>query len=178
MRLIKGFILAVAGLFIVTTLFSLLMPSSVITVRSVVIHAEAARVYAEIADLNNWKNWHPVFMQVHPPIKISSPSSGVNANAQWISNGKKNKILIAEAQPANIKMILARENEKDGINYFTISALPESNNVQVEWKVLTKLKWVPWEKFSGIFVDKMTGPGYEEALNNLKEFIENKQKVQ
>jgi hypothetical protein len=34
------------------------------------------------------------------------------------------------------------------------------------------MKWYPWEKFSGIFVDKMTGPGYQAALNELKDFVE------
>ena len=62
MRLVKGFIFAVAGLFMVVTFFSLLMPSTVMTVRSVVIHANTVQVFAEVADLEKWKRWHPVFM--------------------------------------------------------------------------------------------------------------------
>jgi hypothetical protein len=55
-----------------------------------------------------------------------------------------------------------------------MNPVTDSSAMQVEWRVLTKLKWYPWEKFYGIFIDKLTGPGYEVALNNLKELAENK----
>jgi hypothetical protein len=42
----------------------------------------------------------------------------------------------------------------------------------VEWRSLTRLHWYPWEKFYAIFMDKITGPGYEAALNGLKEIVE------
>ena len=70
MRLIKGFIIAVTGLFVMITLLSLLMPSKVMTVRSVVIHGTAGQVFTQIADLKNWKRWHPVFMQDSNTIEI------------------------------------------------------------------------------------------------------------
>ena len=172
MRLIKGFILAVAGLFIVVTLFSLLMSSTVTTVRMVVIHAKAERVFAEIADLEKWKNWHPVFMQDSAVIHISKPASGVNACAEWTRNGKKNKLLITEVLSNQLKASLMSSGENATENFISVTSLKDSNNVQAEWTVITKLRWFPWEKFSGIFVDKMTRPGYEAALNNLKELIE------
>ncbi|MEP7163998.1 MAG: hypothetical protein ABI741_04845 [Ferruginibacter sp.] len=172
MRLLKGFILAITGLFIVVTLFSLLIPSRVITMRTAVIHARHAQVFAEIADLQNWKHWHPVFMQDSAAMHFSEPSSGANAYAEWTAKGRTNRLMVTEALPDQLKASLLREGENDVINIISISTLKDSNNVQVEWRVFTKLKWYPWEKFSGIFIDKMTGPGYESALNNLKEIIE------
>lgn len=172
MRLIKGFIIVLTGLFIVITLFSLMMPSNVMTVKSVIIHSKTEPVFNEIADLGKWKNWHPLFIQDSSNIKTSDPSFGVSANAEWFSNSKKNILQITEVLQNQLKTTLSREGEKDINNIILISALSDSNNVQVEWRVITKLKWYPWEKFSGIFIDKMTGPGYELALNNLKELIE------
>lgn len=174
MRLIKGFILAVAGLFIVVTLFSLLMPSKVMTVRTVVIHGTAEQVFAKISDLQKWKQWHPVFMQDSAAMHISDPSSGKKAYAEWATNGKTNKLMITELSVNELKASLMREGENDANNIISVTALEDSNNVQAEWRVLTKLKWYPWEKFSGIFIDKITGPGYEAALNNLKVLIEGK----
>jgi hypothetical protein len=174
MRLIKGVIFAFAGLFTVVTLFSLLMPSQVMTVRSVVIHAKPDRVFTEIADLEKWKQWHPVFIQDSTSMHFSETTSGVHSFAEWTTNGKKNKLLIDEVLPGQLKATLTRPGERDVNNYITVTALKDSNNVQAEWRVITKLKWFPWEKFSGIFIDKMTGPGYETALNNLKERIEGK----
>ncbi len=172
MRLIKGFILAIAGLFIVITLLSLLMPSRVMIVKTVVIHSKPAIVFNEIADLKKWKHWHPLFIQDSSTMQISNQSSGVNAYAEWPSNGKQNKLRITEVLTNQLKTSLSRAGENDINNIISVSTLNDSNNVQVEWRVITKLKWYPWEKFSGIFVEKMTGPGYETALNNLKEFIE------
>ena len=174
MRLIKGFIIAVTGLFIMITLLSLLMPSKVMTVRSVVIHGTTPQVFSQIADLKNWKRWHPVFMQDSSVMEFSTPSSGNNAFAAWNTGSKKNKLLITEILSTQLKAELIRAGENTAENIISVTALKDSNNVQAEWRVLTKLKWYPWEKFSGIFVDKMTGPGYEAALNNLKELIEGK----
>ena len=174
MRFIKGFLLAVTGLFIMITLLSLLMPSKVMTVRSVTIHGTAERVFKEIKDLKNWKHWHPVFMQDSNTITISTPSSGINAFAIWNTKGKENRLVITEIVSTQLKADLTRTGENTSGNIISVTALKDSNNVQAEWRVLTKLKWYPWEKFSGIFVDKMTGPGYEAALNNLKELIEGK----
>lgn len=174
MKFFKGFVIGITGLFVMITLLSLLMPSKVMTVRSVVIHGTTANVFNEIADLNNWKHWHPVFKQDSNTIKISNPSTGVDAFASWNSLGKNNKLLIRAIVPDQLKADLSRTGENTSANIITVSALKDSNNVQVEWRVLTKLKWYPWEKFSGIFVDKMTGPGYEAALNDLKVLIEPK----
>ena len=44
--------------------------------------------------------------------------------------------------------------------------------MQVEWNAVTRLKWYPWEKFYGIFIEKSSGQGYEDALNSLKTYVE------
>ena len=172
MKLAKGFIFAIVGLFIMITLISLLMPSKVLTARSVVIHAPADRVFASINDLKEWKKWHPVFMNDSTAIQFSDPSSGVHAMASWMSNQKKNTLSITDNKMNQLTANLTREGEKDVANIIALAPVADSNGVQVEWKVITPLKWYPWEKFSGIFIDKMTGPGYEEALNNLKTLLE------
>lgn len=172
MRLIKGVLLAVTGLFIVVTLFSLLMPSRVMTVRSVVIHGNVPEVFEKISDLKNWKQWHPVFMQDTTAIRFSNPSFGKQAFAEWSKNGKQNKLLVTAVEPGQLHAALMHEGDNESENIILVTPLNDLNNVQAEWRVVTKLKWYPWEKFSGIFVDNITGPGYEAALNNLKELIE------
>lgn len=174
MKKFKGFIFAFTGLFIFITLLSLLMPSKVMTVRSVTIHADSAAVFAEIADLKNWKHWHPVFIHDSNSITISNPSVAVNASAGWDQDGKSNRLQFKEVLPGRITADLMRSGEKNTTNILSVMPLKDGNHVQAEWRVVTKLKWYPWEKFSGIFVDQMTGPGYETALNNLKNYLENK----
>lgn len=171
MRLAKGFIFAIAGLFIVVSLVSLLMPSKVMTVRTEIIHTDERTALASIADLQTWKQWHPVFMK-ESSLRLSKPSVGARAFAEWKTNGKTNKLLLTEVSGNYIKFSLQRTNENPIENIISVKSLSDSNNVEVEWRVLTKIKWYPWEKFAGIFLDKMTGPGYEMALHNLKLLLE------
>lgn len=173
MKKLKGVLFVLAGLFIVVTLFSLLMPSKVMTVRSVLVHADGGLVLSEVADLKKWKRWQPVFANDSNNIKISEPSDKLNSFATWSTNSKENKLLITDINESQVKFSLTRKGEKDVANIVSVYPVKDNNGVQVEWRVLTTLRWYPWEKFRGIFLDKITGPGYEMALNNLKELTEN-----
>lgn len=170
MRLLKGFVLAICGLFTVITLLSLLMPSEVMTSRTITIASSPQNIMMQIQDLKNWKNWHPVFIQ--KDIFISEPSTNVGSYAEWITSGKKNHLEITGMDKNEIRFILKRPGENDMMNKLGLTNFKDSSAIQVEWSALTKLKWYPWEKFSGIFIDKMTGPGYQAALNELKSVSE------
>ncbi|RYD73747.1 MAG: hypothetical protein EOP53_19520 [Sphingobacteriales bacterium] len=175
MRLVKGFLIVVTGFFVLITLISLLIPSTVVTVKSVSIHASQQKIVAAIQDLNQWQNWHPVFRQENKTIKVSQPSFGVDAKLQWLQNEKPHDITITKVFPEGIQFNLNSAGEKPVETFLSALPMQEPNTFQVEWKAVTKLKWYPWEKFGGIFITEMTGPGYEQALNSLKQYIENNQ---
>ena len=172
MRIFKGFFIVLAGLFIFITLFSLFIPSKVRITRAVVITAKAGQVYTEINDLQNWKHWQPVFKADSSKINFVKLTNGKADVAEWNSNGETNTLTITERKDNAIKALLHRKGEND--TFYTIGLLPvaETGQVQVEWNVLVKLKWYPWEKFYGIFIEKISGQGYEDALNNLKAYVE------
>ena len=174
MRLFKGFVLAVVGLLIMITIISLLIPSTVTTVRSVMINATPADVSKQVFDMQNWKRWHPMFISDSLSIKISQPSYGVNSYALWNSNAKENKILVTEVSANLLRTQHQRTGENSIMNIITIVPIQDSTGIQVEWRTFMKLKWYPWEKFAGIFADEISGPGYEAALNNLKNLCENR----
>ncbi len=172
MRLFKGFILAIIGLFIMITLLSLLIPSKVVVTRGVAVNGNARKVFAEIDNLHNWQHWQPVFKTDSPKMNFSPDSTGINSFCEWENRGKKNKLLITAISEYEITVALSGEGESDVMNILTILPLPDSNSVQVEWRAITKLKWYPWEKLYGIFIEKATGQGYEDALNSLKTYVE------
>ncbi|HMU11623.1 MAG TPA: hypothetical protein PKC54_16535 [Ferruginibacter sp.] len=165
-RLIKGFVIALVGLFVFITLLSLFIPSKVMISRGVVIHAGAAKVFDQVNNLSNWKNWQPVFKNDSAHIRFS------NDSAQWISKNKTNTITITSRSENSISASIEREGENTVLNTIRILPLADSNQVQAEWNILIKLKWYPWEKFYGIFIEKITGQGYEDALNGLKVYCE------
>lgn len=172
MRLVKGFLIAITGFFILITLISLLIPSTVVTVKSVSVHVSQQKITTAIKDLQEWKKWHPLFIQ-NNAIQISEPSVGKNAKAQWQQNAKINDITITDVFAEGLKFNVTREGENPIQTFLTALPVQEPNTQQIEWKAVTKLKWYPWEKFGGIFISEMTGPGYEQALNSLKKYLEN-----
>jgi hypothetical protein len=174
MRLFKGFFLVLAGLFIFITILSLFIPAKLVVSRAVVINDKAERVFSEINNLQNWKHWQPVFMNDATQINFKTDSSGASNYCEWFSKGKKNIIEITGKSNNSITAILKRSGENDIQNTISVLPLPDSNRVQAEWNVLIRLKWYPWEKFYGIFVEKISGQGYEDALNSLKNYVENR----
>lgn len=172
MRLIKGFLLTITGLFIIVTLISLLIPSQVRVERGVMINANAEKVFAEIRNLRHWSHWQPFLKTEGIKMNFSADSTGLNSFCEWEANGKKNKFIITAMRQNEITAVLVREGENDVVNTISVLPLSDSNTVQVGWKALTKLKWYPWEKFYGIFIEKITGQGYQDALNSLKEYAE------
>ena len=175
MKMIKGVVFVLAGLFLLVTLISLLMPSKVVVVRGVSMHGDSVKIFNQIADLKNWKNWQPALKQDSAAVTYSAVTDQVNSEAQWSTAGKVNKLVITEKKYPYVTVALQRAGENDVQNMFTLMPVQEQGNMQVQWQSITKLKWYPWEKFGGIFIEKMTGPGYEAGLNSLKEYVESHQ---
>ena len=175
MKVAKGALVVFVGLFIFLTLISLLIPSHIVTTRAETVQADSIRLYSEIADLKNWKHWHPVFMQDSAKMNFSASSTNVNDFVEWNSNNKKNRVVISERKFPYIKILLQRDGENDMENILALREVQEKGNMQVQWTSITKLKWYPWEKFSGIFIEKMSGAGFEIALASLKTYVESHQ---
>jgi len=173
MRLFKGFFIVLAGLFIFITILSLFIPSKLMVSRAVVINANADKVFSEINNLQNWKHWQPVFMSDSVQMQYKTEANGISNYCEWDSKSKKNIIEITGRKNNSITALLRRSGENDVQNTISVLPLSDSNRVQVEWNVLIKLKWYPWEKFYGIFIEKVSGQGYEDALNSLKNYVEN-----
>lgn len=173
MRLFKGFFIVLAGLFIFITILSLFIPSKLMVSRAVVINADAEKVFNQLSNLQNWKNWQPVFMNDSSQIQFKTEANGISNYCEWDSKNKKNIIEITNKSSNSVSALLKRSGENDVQNTISILPLSDSNQVQAEWNVLIKLKWYPWEKFYGIFIEKVSGQGYEDALSSLKNYVEN-----
>lgn len=174
MRSIKAFLAGLLGLFFIVTLFSLLIPSRVRVSRAVHINnTSVGEVYRQIANIENWQNWHPVFIMESARITRHDPGiNGKYASAEIKHRGKKVIISMISADSAHVVFLLKSDGENDIENELVTATDSSQQSVQVEWRAITKLRWYPWEKFYGIFIDQLTGSGYENALNGLKNFIE------
>ena len=174
MKLVKSGIFVCIGLFIMVTLISLLIPSRIVTARAVTVQADSIKLFNEISDVKNWKNWHPVFKTDSTELIFSSITDQINSTATWTQKGRTYKLVIIEKKYPLVKINLQSDGENDIENILTLMPVQEQGNMQVQWQAVVHLKWYPWEKFSGIFIEKMAGQGYEDALQSLKSYVENK----
>jgi hypothetical protein len=171
---IKAVLFVFVGLFILMTLISLLIPSRIVLVSAATLKADSMQLYEEVSDLQKWKHWHPVFKADSTKINFSTPSNKVKAYAEWVTKGKKNRLVIVSKVYPTVEIALQREGENDVRNILTTLPVYEQGNMQVQWQSITTLKWYPWEKFSGIFIEKMAGSSNDLALESLKAFLEGK----
>jgi Polyketide cyclase / dehydrase and lipid transport len=169
MKFIRGGLFVFGGLFIIMTLISLLIPSTIMTAKSITVQCDSTKLFDAVSKLQNWKKWHPVFVADSNNIAIiNNPID----KATWSSNNKVNTILVTKNAYPEFSFLLQRAGENDLENTIYVNRVEEGGNMQVQWKSVTKLKWYPWEKFGGIFIEKLSGAGYEAALASLKKYVE------
>lgn len=173
--LVKAFFIVLFFLALIVTLFSLIIPSRVVISRSKEIEGSSDSVMATIKNLNTWQNWFPAIAANKE--KLTSIGN-TESTITWMYNGRPLKIEVKESQPNAIKFSYEDSNNPEVeniISCFPVENKPNTSNV--EWTAVTKLKWYPWEKFSGLFFEKVTGPGYEYGLAELDKFINGKESL-
>lgn len=171
MKVVKGVLFVLTGLFVLVTLFSLLMPSRIITVRSVHINARQELVMQAVSNLQEWKQWHPL-LETKEVIFSNASNGKVGSKASWVEGHKTVSINLKQVLEDGIAFTVEHKGDNAVENNITISPVAGADSIEVVWRAVTKLKWYPWEKFSGIFINEITGPGYQAALNSLKQYAE------
>lgn len=166
MKFIRGGLFVFGGLFLVMTLISLLIPSTIMTAKSITVQCDSTKLFDAVSNFQNWKKWHPVFVADSNNITVTK------STAIWSSNKNINKIIVTKNAYPEFSFLLQRDGENDMENTIYVNRVLEGGNMQVQWKSIVKLKWYPWEKFAGIFVEKLSGAGYEAALASLKKYME------
>jgi hypothetical protein len=172
MRLIKAGLFGILGLCILVTLISFLIPSEVHGRRGIVIKADSAEVRNQIALFFNWKNWHPEFKAHADKITYSNVSTGQNPKCNLTVNGRSTDYNIVENNSLFVRVIQQKKGQNDVENIFAFSKDSATGGTYLDWKFIGRLKWYPWEKFAGMFTESMTAPVYEQALENLKQYVE------
>ncbi|MFZ4058856.1 MAG: hypothetical protein ACOYKE_12005 [Ferruginibacter sp.] len=172
MRMIKAFIVGLLGLFFFVWLLSLLIPSNIRTVRTnIITNTSFAEVKQEVFNLTQWKKWHPVFKSDSTIVNFSADTTKLQfADVQY--KRLKTHIEIERFNDSSVFFKILTPGENDISSEIRLTATNNPTIIQVDWIATTHLKWYPWEKFYGIFLDKLSGPGYDEALAGLKEYLE------
>ena len=155
MRFIKLGLISIVLLFIMATLFSLVIPSRVRISKAIDIQGDVPAIMAHIKDTSAWKSWHPAF--------IPNDSFYTSASTSIINGPSSDSSITMRVGWAG------RENIVNGWNFYTYQ---QSNIVTVQWYMDFDLGWYPWKKFGSLFFEDTYGAMMEKGLRNLKRLTE------
>lgn len=176
MRLVKMFSFVLLGLFAVVTIIGLLIPSSVKISRGVIINADSATLFRALSDVKQWNQWLPwITTDSGAIVQLSPVTNQPGSFFRWQGVRYKSAGTISIKEIKDDEILLLHElqgmNKADG--GFRIRSTGTKGEVtEVLWYMEYKLKWYPWERFYGIFVDHIIGPAFEKGLEQLKNFAE------
>ena len=86
---------------------------------------------------------------------------------------KGHSIIYKMMQSSNdtIKIDL-QTNDKKTTGYQFILLPDGKGHTLLIWNINTVLGWYPWKRIQGLVMDKITGPDYTSALQELKKIVE------
>lgn len=159
----KRLVVLVGSLLIFLMLLSLLLPRSVSVAKSITINSSRDEIMKQVADFHNWKDWFPVLKENLATLKIHSADS-----ATIIRTSGKNitvQFLYKKADSLSFRTSIASGASQQYL--FRLDSTG-GGTVRTDIIVSTTFKWYPWQRAQTLFLDKLTGPQYEEALKNLQ----------
>lgn len=176
MRLIKMFSIVLVGMFAVITIIGLLIPSSAKVSRGIIVNADSSNVYKELSDVKNWNQWLPwITADSGAVVQTSAVTNAPGAYFKWkgVKLNSAGTLTIQSIKPNEILLlheIKDMNTSEGGLRIRSIS----NNTTEVLWYMEYKLKWYPWERFFGIFIDKIIGSAFEQGLEQFRTYTEQK----
>jgi len=176
MRLIKMFLFVLIGLFAVITIIGLFIPSSVKISRGIIVSVDSSKVYNELSDVKNWNKWLPwITADSGAVVQLSAVTDKLGSYFRWkgMKINSAGTITIKEMNPGEILLLHELKDMNKAEGGFRIRSTGANNNVtEVLWYMEYKLKWYPWERFFGIFTDRIIGSAFDKGLEQFKNYIE------
>ncbi|GAB4091260.1 SRPBCC family protein [Flaviaesturariibacter terrae] len=149
MRIIKLGLISAFFLFLLWTLLSLLIPSTVRISKATNIAAPPERIWSLVNDSAQWRRWHPWFGDSSTVLR--------QVRFQW-----------EERSDSLTRVTLRHPGVRDLHNNFRLYRFERSDSLTLQWYIDFKLRWYPWEKFSSLFFESSYGNMMQEGLVQLK----------
>lgn len=167
------------GLAVVLALLAIvvqLQPAHYRVARSVTIDAPAARVFARVNDIRQWRAWSP-FDKLDPAMKrvYEGAASGAGQVYRWSGNSQAGvgSATIVESKPGErILMRLDFEKPMAGTADATFTFTPSGSGTTVEWSLEGEKNFISKAMCMFVSMDKMVGTTFEGGLADLKRVVE------
>lgn len=164
MRIIKLGIISIIFFFLLITAFSLFIPSRVRVSRALNTGVASDSVFSIfVKDLSQWEFWYPGFDTL--PFKAIAE---VNAKITEAVIGNTTVSLVPLGDSI-VEVKFSEGNNRQVVQAFQRVLHPISDSVTIHWYMDFRLRWYPWEKFSGLMFEKRYGPRMEQGLLMLRQ---------
>ncbi|MEO6289912.1 MAG: SRPBCC family protein, partial [Ginsengibacter sp.] len=151
-----------------------LIPSTVIVSKSIQINASQIQVAGQIENFKNWNNWYPSFSNKSVSVTaLDIQKDSIYSSVQLSDSMGRDIIFTLLPSSGNTLKINLKTNKNKTINYQFILFPGGEGHTLLVWNINTYLGWYPWQRLRGLIMDKITGPAYISALENLKKAVEN-----
>jgi hypothetical protein len=174
MQKIKSVIIGICVLLVFLCLFTAFIPRHVTVTRGIVIGVQRDSLQAFLEDFHQWPRWCS-WMGADSAVTrtFAAATATREATVTWYPRGHpENKIFISILQtvPGDVRLFYQFKNLLPASGGFTLTAKREGgrDSTFVQWSLNIRLRWYPWEKLSGIAMDKVWGSSMKESLDRLK----------
>lgn len=172
------FLFVLIGMFAVVTIIGLFIPSSVKISRGVIINADSTTVHNELSDVKSWNKWLPwITTDSGAIVQLSPVTDATGSYFKWkgLKHQSSGTLTLQQIEPDVIYLTYQLQDMNTAEGGFRLrSSSTVKQETEVQWFMEYKLKWYPWERFYGIFVDHIIGPAFDKGLEQLKTYIEEK----
>lgn len=170
---VKSVVVGLCVLAAFICLFTAFIPRHVTVTRGITLGVRRDSLQAFLEDLQAWPEWC-TWMGADSAVtrEFTSAGPGRQATVAWYPKGHpENKIFISilQSDPGDVRLFYQFKNLLPAAGGFTLVAKKDSTFLQ--WSLDIKLRWYPWEKLSGIAMDKVWGASMKESLNRLKSVV-------
>jgi len=162
MKYIKLLFFSAVFLLLAITGVTLLLPSHVRVSRAVNLYAGADSVMHLVSDLSEWKNWYPGFDTLE--LKNTVTTGGRITSARV-----KNIQLRVTTATDSLVTVEMKKGEQPVFNNWKLIRYAHSDSLTLQNYMDFDFKWYPWERFSGLLVDRSYGQLMEAGLKHLNE---------
>jgi hypothetical protein len=149
---IKLGVISMVMIFLLFTVISLFIPSTVKISRAVNIYGKPDSILNYIRDTLKWRNWYPGYDTLS------------KTGTQISFTETQNNIISAEFTSRARKSILSS---------WQVIPYQQTDSVTLQWYMQFKLRWYPWEKFGSLLYEKSYGRHMEAGLNNIRQNFSN-----
>jgi Polyketide cyclase / dehydrase and lipid transport len=167
---------ALAGGVLIIAFMALMKPDNFRISRNLTMDAPAARVFAEINNLDNWTHWSPWQFKDPSMKQTYGPTrEGKGAWMEWSGNKQvgSGRMTITDAQALNkVLMQLDFQAPMKATNMAEFTLTEQDGHTTVTWTMTGTATFVSKVFDVLMNMDRMVGNDFEGGLGNLKKRVE------